>query len=294
MTTIPFSEETYYAEAFSRNLGIITKEEQSSLRGKTVAIAGLGGVGGIYVASLCRIGVGGLHLSDKDNFELANFNRQMAATISTISTSKTDTVVALAKSINPFVKVRAFTEGITEESVEDFLSGTDVVIDAIDFFNIKARRLLHKKAREKGLFVVASVPLGFGGAVLTFDPKGMSFDEYFDINDSLTENQMYVRFGIGFAPALLQRSYFNPTSVDFINHKGASLVTGTLVSATFVSTEIIKILLGRGKIYPLPYGFHFDPYAQKFKRTYLPLGNKGPIQRVKRFVFEHWLLKKKK
>ncbi len=293
MTEKSFTEEEYYREAFSRNIGIFNTEEQNLLRTKTVAIAGLGGVGGIYVSSLCRLGIGGLHLSDKDEFELANFNRQLAATVNSIGSSKTETVAELAKSINPFVRVQLFEGGITEESVAAFLDGADVVIDAIDFFNIKARRLLHAKARERGLFVVASVPLGYGGALLTFNPRGMSFDNYFDINDSQTEEQMYIRFGIGFAPALLQRSYFNPTSVDFVNHKGASLVTGTLVSAALVTTEITKILLQKKPLHTLPYGFHFDPFAQKYRRTFLPFGNRGPIQWTKRFVFEHFILKRK-
>lgn len=286
------NESEYYADAFSRNLGIFSSDEQELLKNKTVAIAGLGGVGGIYVASLCRLGIGGLHLSDKDLFEVANFNRQMAATIDTIGKSKTQSVEALAKSINPFLRLKSFSNGITEESVDDFLAGADIVIDAIDFFNIEARRLLHAKARAKGLYVVASVPLGFGAAMLLFDPKGMSFDDYFDINDKLSEEQMFIRFGIGFAPALLQKSYYSPLSVDFKNRKGASLVTGTLVSATLVSTEVVRVLLNKGDLKPIPYGMHFDPYARKFKETFLAWGNRGPIQRIKRFVFEHWILKK--
>src|SRR5689334_25269378 len=37
-----------YDEAFSRNIGWVTASEQAALRGKRVAIAGLGGVGGIH------------------------------------------------------------------------------------------------------------------------------------------------------------------------------------------------------------------------------------------------------
>lgn len=286
------SEDEYYKEAFSRNNGIISLTEQKILREKTVAIAGLGGVGGIYVTSLCRLGIGGLHLSDKDDFELANFNRQYAATIGSIGKSKTATVETLAKEINPHLHLKSFPDGITEESVDEFLSGADIVIDAIDFFNIKSRRLLHAKAREKGLFVIASVPLGYGAAVLMFDPKGMSFDQYFDIHNNLSEEKMFIRFGIGFAPALLQKSYFNPKSVDFKNRKGSSLVTGTLVSASLVTSEVIRVLLEKGNLAPIPHGMHFDPYARKFKRTFLFWGNRGPLQLLKRYIFEYWILKK--
>ena len=38
-----------YERAFSRNIGWTTSAEQAQLRGKRVAIAGLGGVGGEHV-----------------------------------------------------------------------------------------------------------------------------------------------------------------------------------------------------------------------------------------------------
>ena len=46
-----------YDEAFARNIGWVTEAEQASLRGKRVAIAGVGGVGGVHLLSLARLGV---------------------------------------------------------------------------------------------------------------------------------------------------------------------------------------------------------------------------------------------
>ena len=66
-----------YSDAFSRNLGWITSDEQEILRGKRIAIAGLGGVGGFHLTTLTRLGVGAFTLAELDRFELANFNRQM-------------------------------------------------------------------------------------------------------------------------------------------------------------------------------------------------------------------------
>ena len=45
-----------YDEAFSRNIGWVTEAEQQALRGKRVAIAGLGGVGGVHFLTLARLG----------------------------------------------------------------------------------------------------------------------------------------------------------------------------------------------------------------------------------------------
>ncbi len=46
-----------YDAAFSRNIGWVTREEQQKLRAKRVAIAGMGGVGGIHAVTLARLGL---------------------------------------------------------------------------------------------------------------------------------------------------------------------------------------------------------------------------------------------
>jgi len=39
---------------FSRNIGWVTRAEQAALRSKRVAIAGLGGVGGLHLVTMAR------------------------------------------------------------------------------------------------------------------------------------------------------------------------------------------------------------------------------------------------
>ena len=46
------------AAAFSRNIGILTTAEQEKLARSTIAIAGLGGVGGKCIDSACAHGRG--------------------------------------------------------------------------------------------------------------------------------------------------------------------------------------------------------------------------------------------
>src|SRR4051812_19668227 len=57
-----------YDEAFSRNLGWVTEAEQQRLRRARVCIAGLGGVGGIYLLTLARLGIGAFSVADFDRF----------------------------------------------------------------------------------------------------------------------------------------------------------------------------------------------------------------------------------
>src|SRR3546814_15305234 len=63
-----------FDQAFDRNIGWVTDREQQILRNKAVAIAGMGGVGGVHLLTLVRLGIGRFHIADHAIFELANFN----------------------------------------------------------------------------------------------------------------------------------------------------------------------------------------------------------------------------
>ena len=123
-----------HAEAFSRNIGWLTRQEQDALRHKRVAIAGLGGVGGVHLLTLCRLGIGQFHLADFDRFDLANFNRQAGATVSTLGQSKLDVMIRQAREINPGLEIRGFSDGVTADNLGAFLDGVDLYMDGLDFF----------------------------------------------------------------------------------------------------------------------------------------------------------------
>src|SRR3954469_11385769 len=93
----PFS----YDEAFSRNLGWLTEWEQQALRFKRVAIAGMGGVGGVHLLTFARFGIGAFNIADGDGLELVNFNRQAGARLDTIGRSKVAVMAESALQINP-------------------------------------------------------------------------------------------------------------------------------------------------------------------------------------------------
>ena len=138
-----------YHEAFSRNLGWITEEEQKILRSKKIAIAGLGGVGGNHLMTLTRLGIGKFNISDMDTFELANFNRQVGASISHLNREKVDVMLEMALDINSDLEINSFPQGINEDNIDAFLNGVDLYVDGLDFFAINARRLVFAACAEK-------------------------------------------------------------------------------------------------------------------------------------------------
>ncbi len=269
-----------YHTAFSRNIGWVTAAEQALLRTRRVAIAGLGGVGGFHLLALTRLGVARFSLADFDRFDLANFNRQVGATMSTLGRPKLDALVEMARDINPELDLRTFPPGVTSANLGEFLDGVDLYLDGLDFFAVRARRETFAACAERGIPAVTAAPLGMGVALLSFLPGRMTFEEYFQL-EGRSESEQLVRFLVGLSPAMLQLGYLVDRSrVNLAEHRGPSTVMACHLCAGVAATEAVKILLGRGKIRAAPWGSHFDAYRGKLKHTWRPGGNRNPIQRL--------------
>jgi tRNA A37 threonylcarbamoyladenosine dehydratase len=117
------TREEYMAEAFSRNIGLLTQAEQDKLANAKVAIPGMGGVGGVHLITMTRTGVGNFHLADFDTFEPANVNRQFGARIPDFGRPKMQVMKEQALSINPYLEIKEFPKGISGSNVDDFLDG---------------------------------------------------------------------------------------------------------------------------------------------------------------------------
>lgn len=283
-------ETDFYQEAYSRNIGILSPEEQHMLKKAKVALAGMGGVGGNYLLSLSRLGIGNFSIADFDSFEIANINRQAGATMHTSGKQKCEVMAEMARAINPFLKIAIFKEGINKDNIDLFLEGARVVVDGLDFFCIKDRLLLFQEARKKGIFAITSAPIGFGASLLVFDPSGMTFEEYFNIDKAMDYSEMMVRFSLGISPFLIHSSYFRPESIDFHDQKAPSVGIGPLLCATMVGSEIVKIILDK-TIQTVPFVSQFDPFVKKYRSRYIRWGNRGMMQRLKIWYVKKFLLK---
>ena len=274
--TAPFS----YERAFARNIGWVTHAEQSVLRDKRVAIAGLGGVGGVHLLTLARLGIGNFHVADFDTFDVANFNRQVGATVSTLGQPKAEVLVRMARDINPELNIVSFTDGVNEDNLLKFLLGVDLYVDGLDFFAFAARQATFAACAARHIPAITAAPLGMGTAVLNFLPGQMTFEEYFCWGD-LSEREKALRFLIGLAPAGLHGDYLvDPSTINLAEQRGPSTIMGCELCAGAAATEALKILLNRGEVLAAPYGYQFDAYRNKLTRTYRPGGNRHPLQRI--------------
>lgn len=269
-----------YDEAFSRNLGWVTAAEQQVLRSKTVAIAGLGGVGGSHLLTLCRLGIGAFHIADYDAFDIVNFNRQVGATMSALGRQKADVLCEMAREINPEVSVRIFPEGVSKENLSAFFTDVDLYVDGLDFFALETREEVFDYCGRHLIPAVTVAPLGMSAALINFTERHMSFEGYFQLLGR-SEPEKAVRFLVGLAPALLHRRYLvDPLRVDLKARKGPSTVIACQLCAGVAAAEALKILLGRGKVWSAPHGIQFDGYRNRVTHTWRPGGNNHPLNRV--------------
>lgn len=271
-----------YGQAFSRNLGIVSPAEQQTLRETRVAIAGMGGVGGIHLVTLARLGIGRFTIADFDVFDTANFNRQYGATVSNLRQPKTDVMERVARDINPEIELTILREPINAENVDRFLAGVDLLVDGIDAFEILVRRLLFRKARERGLFGITAGPLGLSTAWLIFDPNAMSFDEYFDFRDGSDDVSQFSDFLIGLAPSATHVKYTDLSFIDPKTRRGPSAAAGCHLASGVVGAQALKILLKRPGIKAAPHYNQFDAYLGVYRHGRLLFGNRHPLQRLKR------------
>jgi len=270
-----------YEKAFSRNIGWVTEDELQQLRSKKVAIAGLGGVGGAYLITLVRMGVGKFHIADMDDFDMVNFNRQIGASMSTIGQSKAETLRKMALDINPELDIVTFGEGVNSDNVTEFFDGADIYIDSLDFFVLPVRRMVFQYCHTHNIPAVGAAPLGMGTAMLNFLPGKMSFEEYFKL-EGQSEQEQYLRFLVGMSPRMLQTNYLvEPKGVDFEIHKVPSTPMTIDISAGVVATQALKILLGRGHVLSAPWSMQFDAYNNRLVKIWRPFGNGNPLQQIK-------------
>lgn len=149
---------------FSRNELAIGKEGMEMVKGSTVAILGVGGVGSFAAEACARSGVGKIILVDKDDVDITNINRQLVANLSTVGQSKVEVMKKRIADVNADCEVVTLHMFYTEETYEEFFSHKpDYVIDASDTLIYKVH--LIKECYSRRIPIISSM-----GAANKTDP----------------------------------------------------------------------------------------------------------------------------
>ena len=137
---------------------LLGEDSSKKLAASSVALFGLGGVGGGALEALARAGIGEFHLIDADVFSDSNLNRQLLATRNTLGMKKVDAAKDRVLSINPDAKVYTYPIFFGPDSEGIDFSCFDFVIDAID--SVSGKLEIIKRCSELGIPMVSCMGCG--------------------------------------------------------------------------------------------------------------------------------------
>jgi len=144
----------YFAVRTNRNRDKITLAEQTVLRQKRVGVVGLS-VGHSAAMVLAQEGLcGELRIADFDTLDLSNLNR-LRTSIAQLGDAKVHIARRDLAEIDPYLPVRTFEQGITDDNIEAFFvegGPLDLVVEECDTLPIKLR--VREVARRLGIPVV--------------------------------------------------------------------------------------------------------------------------------------------
>ena len=146
-------------EQFSRIEALVGSEAMDILANATVAVFGVGGVGGYAVEALARSGVGAFDLIDNDTVSVSNLNRQIIATVDTIGKPKVEVMRDRILSINPKARVNIRQSFFLPENKAEYsFNEYAYVVDAVD--TVTAKIAIIQLSKEAGVPVISSMGTG--------------------------------------------------------------------------------------------------------------------------------------
>ncbi|MFT5861121.1 MAG: molybdopterin/thiamine biosynthesis adenylyltransferase/rhodanese-related sulfurtransferase [Flavobacteriaceae bacterium] len=146
-------EKTYYDRQLKLpGFGI---EHQLKLKNANILVIGAGGLGCPALQYLIAAGVGKTTIIDDDVVDISNLHRQILYTIDAIDQPKAHVAKAKLKRLNPFVKVEAIQDRLTNENALDLIGDVDLVMDCSD--NFPTRYLVNDAC------VISKKPFIYGG-----------------------------------------------------------------------------------------------------------------------------------
>jgi len=127
----------------SRTKLIVGERGLKKLSEATVAVFGIGGVGGYALEAIARAGVGRIILIDFDRVMPSNINRQILSLNSSMGETKTDVAIKRLKDINPEATLIVHDKRLNSENMSSIVTEKiDYAIDAIDEIEPKIHLIL--------------------------------------------------------------------------------------------------------------------------------------------------------
>lgn len=144
----PLTDEeraTYDWQMLVRDFG---EPGQRRLKGATVLVSRVGGVGGVVAYELAAAGIGHLVLAHAGNTRLDDLNRQLLMTHENLGQPRVTCAARRLQQLNPRLRVTPVAENISEENVQRLVEQVDLIVDCAPLF--EERYAMNREAVRQG------------------------------------------------------------------------------------------------------------------------------------------------
>ncbi len=171
---------------YSKNIGTLTKAGQQELNEKKVLVIGSGGLGGVVLEGLARMGVKTIGVCDFDVFDETNLNRQLLATEDALGKLKTSIATKRIKSIDKTISVNSYSEAFPNGAIDNDIDNYDIIIDCLD--SLQTRLLLEKYCIDKNKLVIHGAIGGYYGTIGVISNENRLIEKFTKNMDNDTES----------------------------------------------------------------------------------------------------------
>lgn len=232
--------QTDLSGRYCRNFNSLSMADQRTLAASTVAIIGLGGLGGGVCEILARTGVGHLIVVDGDLFEASNLNRQLLCREDLIGTSKARAAENRIRRINSDVKVTCVPRFLDGAAMPGCIRDADVVVDCLD--TISARFDLQSAAQGARIPIVSGAIAGMTGQVTTIFPRDKGYELIYGKKEAAGRTGAELQTGNLACCALYVASLQSSECIKVLTRKGCVLRNRLLISDLLTNDTQIVVL----------------------------------------------------
>lgn len=225
------ADDDYQVVRTGRNRNLINAEEQKKFYDSTVGIAGLSVGNSCAVALALTGGCKRMRLADPDVLELTNLNR-IRGSIADLTKLKVHMTAQQIYELDPYADLTLFSDGLTEENIEQFFDGPprlDVVIDEMDSLGLKVR--IREEAQKRRTPVIMGADVN-NGSVLDI--------ERHDLEEGIVP--FHGRAGTAIADRVVGKKLPLPLI--------GQIITEEIIGADLISARMQESLLEIGKSIP--------------------------------------------
>ncbi|MCF6189627.1 MAG: HesA/MoeB/ThiF family protein [Cocleimonas sp.] len=149
-------------------LSQIGEEGQQKLLDATVLIIGMGGLGSPAAMYLAAAGIGRIIISDFDQVEDSNLQRQIIHRTKDIGELKAFSAKRTIAEINPDCEVEAIDWQLEEDELEEYANKADLILDCSD--NFPTRFMINRVCVKTGTPLVSGAAIRMEGQIASYIP----------------------------------------------------------------------------------------------------------------------------